>query len=224
MVIPTVFVEKKENFEERFNLVLPLAEKIQIDIMDGIFVKKRSIPLNEIPSLKDIKKEFEAHLMVKFPKNYIEELSKKGFKKVIFHYETQPSDLDVRYLIAMIKRFKMEPMVAINPETPAENLYYLDTTNKVLLLGVNPGKENQKFIIETFEKIVKLKERGFFVQVDGGVNPEIAEKLSALGCDEINSGSYVSSSKNPNLAFKELELAFKKGEKSGKIKKKIIRN
>ncbi|MFT4326076.1 MAG: ribulose-phosphate 3-epimerase [Candidatus Woesearchaeota archaeon] len=211
-IIPTVFVEKGDNFDERFSLVTSLTEEIHIDIMDGSFVPKSSIGINSLPDLQDYPDHvFEVHLMVTNPGQYLENLSKMGFKRVIFHYESVGTDLDVKYLAALVRRHKMEPMVAISPDTPAESLFLIDTISKVLVMGVYPGKENQQFITNTYKKVSQLKERGFFVQVDGGVTPAVAKHLAKIGCDKANSGSFVSNASNPESALEELEDAWQEG-------------
>lgn len=211
MIIPTVFVKKGDSFLDRFGKVLSLSSRIHIDFMDGLFVINKSVILAEIPNLSGYSKEFEAHLMVKFPKQYIEQLAKKGFKRVIYHYESQVSELDVKYMAMFIRRHKMIPVLAINPETPVDVCFpLLKTISHFLLMGVNPGEEHQTFIGETITKVKLLREKSktALIQVDGGITPTVARRLFGVGCSHINSGSYVSGAKDPIKAFEKLEEAF----------------
>jgi len=88
MIIPTIFSKNKKQFNERFNKLIKISKNIQIDFMDGKFVKAKSVQLSQIPNLKKYKNNFEAHLMVKNPESWITKLKQKGFKKIIFHYSS----------------------------------------------------------------------------------------------------------------------------------------
>lgn len=209
-IIPTVFVKKGSSFLERFGKVLPLANRIHVDFMDGLFVKNKSVPPMEIPDLQGYTKEFEAHLMVKFPEHYIEVLRAKGFKRVIFHYESQHSELDVKYIVALIRKNKMIPVLAINPDTNIDVCFPLiRTVSHYLIMGVIPGEEKQEFLSKTISKVLKLREKSksIIIQVDGGITPSIAKKLFLAGCDFINSGSYISDAPNPIIALKKIQEA-----------------
>ena len=65
----------------------------------------------------------------------------------------------------------------------------------VLVMGVHPGKSGQQYLINTTDKINKLKEikekenLNFKISVDGGINEEILPKLN--NTDIIVSASYV---------------------------------
>jgi ribulose-phosphate 3-epimerase len=210
-IIPTIFVKRGTSIIERFGKVVPIAKRIQIDIMDGVFVKSKSIVIEDIPDLLGYKKEFEAHLMTKNPENYIVKLKEKGFRRVIYHYESVASELDVKYVAAVIRRNKMIPVLAINPETHVDVCFsLLKTIGHFLLMGVHPGEEKQTFIPGILDKVKELrhKSKSCIIQVDGGVTPTIAKKLAKVGCSFVNSGSYISDAKNPAKAIQKLQEAF----------------
>ncbi|MDO8460321.1 MAG: ribulose-phosphate 3-epimerase [Nanoarchaeota archaeon] len=216
-IIPTIFSQSKEEFLNRFNLLSKFAPSIQIDVMDGKFVNNTSIPLSDIPNLKKIKNKFEVHLMVYHPEKYIEKLSSKGFKKIIFHIEsyTDQEGKSVQRLIEKIKSQNIQAFIAINPETPLERILpYVSSTDGILFMGVHPGKEHKSFIPEVYKKIKKLKtfNKSIIVQVDGGVSPNNIDQLANIDADILNTGSYVSDSKNPIQAFKILDNLFKKAK------------
>ena len=209
MIIPTVFVKKSEDLKERFELVSSIAKHIHIDFMDGIQVPTTSHSVEDLPDLKELKEHvFEAHLMVRFPQNWVPKLEEKGFQKVIFHLESVPSYVDAKYVAALIRRHQMEPILAINPETNVEDALLVDTVKKFQIMGVVPGKEAQSLAAGTFEKIKKLKEKGFFVQVDGGVNEKDAPTLAEAGADALCAGSYIAAAEDPKAAYKQLEDAY----------------
>ncbi|MDP1695855.1 MAG: ribulose-phosphate 3-epimerase [archaeon] len=212
-IIPTVFAYSKNSFIDRFEKLIKISKDIQIDIMDGKFVKEASIDIKDIPDLKKYNNNFEAHLMMENPKNYIERLKKKGFKKIIFHYEALKHNNEIEKTIEKIREAKMKVFIALNPETSISRiLFFLHKIDGVLFLGVHPGKEHQSFIPETYEKIKKLREfnNKIEIQVDGGVNIEVAKKLKEIGVDKVNSGSFVADAKNPSDIIKRLNVIFEK--------------
>lgn len=213
-VIPTVFAESTEEFVVRFASVVPLADSIQIDIMDGKFVKSKSIPIEDVPSFWDSLKTFEAHLMVKKPALWIEKCNQKGFKRIIFHREAVKDIKEAEKIIEKIRGKGMKAYIAINPSTSIDKIALLvknDGVDGVLLLGVQPGREGQAFDKKIILKIKKLKKlnKKTLVQVDGGITPTTIVDVIKAGVDFVNSGSYVASSNNPRKALMVLENCFK---------------
>ena len=45
------------------------------------------------------------------------------------------------------------------------------------------------------------------MQVDGGIIPAVTSLLAKVGANAVNSGSYISASKDPKHALEELEQA-----------------
>jgi|SRR3989344_752162 len=210
-VIPTVLVNSKEEFDERLAKLLPIAEEIQIDLMDGEFVENKSIDLYDLPNLKKYKKDFEAHLMVENPGDYIKTLKEKGFSKIIFHYESLKSNSKIKSLIQRIKDLGMKAFIALNPETETKEIFgFLHLTDGILFMGVNPGKEKQEFIPGVYKKVREIERfnPGIITQVDGGVDLHVAKELGKIGVDIINSGSFVSDSRNPKQALFKLGKCF----------------
>lgn len=207
-IIPTIFAHNKKEFQQRFEKLLLVSKNLQIDFMDGKFVKAKSISLEQIPNLTKYKNNFEAHLMLYRPEKYIEKLKQKGFKKIIFHIEATKNPEKV---IKIIKKEKLIPFIAINPVTALEKILpFLPRVRGVLFMGVYPGKENQSFIQKVYKKIFQLKKinKKIIIQVDGGVNFNVTKKLANLGVNYINSGSFISASENPRETLNKLNHTF----------------
>ena len=91
--------------------------------------------------------------------------------------------------------------ISINPETSISGLEnFLDHLDLILVMSVNPGFGGQKFIPSSIEKIKNLKllvgERPIHIQVDGGVDHEVAPKLIQAGANVLVAGSYIFKGKN----------------------------
>ena len=210
-VIPTVFAHNKKEFNERFNKLIKLRRDLQIDFMDGRFVKSRGIKINDIPNLKKYKIKFEAHLMALNPERYISTLKKKGFKKVIFHYGALKDNGKIIDLIRKIKGAGMKVWIAINPLTKIDKITgFLPEIEGILFMGVEPGREHQEFIPSVYDKIKRLRNvnKKIKIQVDGGVNLFNICKLRSLGVDYVNSGGFVADAEEPKEALREMEKRF----------------
>ena len=210
-IIPTVFAHNKKEFNERFSRLVKISKSIQIDFMDGRFVKNKGVDIGDIPNLKKFKIRFEAHLMTRNPEKYIKKLKEKGFKKIIFHYEAVRNNDKIEKLIKRIKYLQMDVMIAINPSTSIEKIIrFLDEIDGVLVMGVYPGREHQKFIKSVYNKIKRLRKinKKVIIQVDGGVNPNNISKFKEIGVNYINSGSFVGESDNAIGALRSLENGF----------------
>lgn len=210
-IIPTIFSKSEKEFKRRFSNLIKISERIQIDYMDGKFVKSRSISLDKTPNLIKYGNIFEAHLMVKNPLSMITQLSDKGFKKIIFHIESCKKN-EVFKLIKTIKDNEAECFIAINPDTPLSKISpFVKIVDGILVMGVKPGKEGQPLNPNTLKRIKEIKSmsKSVIIQIDGGVNPENARQLVKAGANLLNSGNFVSSSDSPIRSIYILEYAFK---------------
>lgn len=189
-IIPSVLTKDPNELERKIRILENYADIIQIDIMDNGLVPNISIEIDEIYKVKP-KSKLEMHLMVKKPIDYIEPSVDVGAFRIIFHVESDDNPSDV---IEKIVRLKAEPGIAINPPTPVESIQqYLDMVSIVLVMGVNPGFQGQKFIPDVLSKVrfIKNIRPNLLVEVDGGVNPETGPMLLSAGVDILNVGSFL---------------------------------
>ncbi len=206
-IIPTVFATSKKEFISKFNTLKDISRDLQIDLMDGKFVKNKSINVSSIPNLKKYKNNFEAHLMVFHAEKYLKSLKEKGFKKIIFHYESTENKDKIIELIKKIQSLSMDPCLAINPETSIKDIgQFLNKINAILVMGVHPGKEHQSIILNTYKKIREIRKlnKKIRIQIDGGVNEKTAGKLKKSGAVILNSGSFISDSASPKKSLEKL--------------------
>ena len=198
-IISTVFSHNKKEFSERFAKLIKISKNLQIDFMDGIFVKGKSFKISQMPNLKG-KGNFEAHLMVINPIKYIKSLKSIGFKKIIFHFNSG----DNVKTIAEIRKSGMKPFLALNPEDKvSESFYLFQLVDGILLMGVHPGEEHQKLIPAIYNKIKEIRkiDKNIIIQIDGGVHPTNIKKLKKAGANIFNSGSFVSDAENPHSVY-----------------------
>ena len=182
---------------------------LHLDIMDGVFVPNISFGM---PVIKAIKKQtdmfLDTHLMIIDPDRYTKTFAGLGVNLLTVHYEACNH---LHRSIQLIKENGMQAGVAINPHTPVSLLEpVLSEINLVCLMSVNPGFGGQKFIDNTFNKIVELKsmiqERNLDIriEIDGGVTDENIDKLQQHGADTFVAGSHVFSADDPGQKIEKL--------------------
>jgi ribulose-phosphate 3-epimerase len=172
---------------------------IHVDVMDGKFVKRKSLPFKEMKNIYLFtSKRLDVHLMVKKPQKLIHSYASLNVEYLTIHIEIKE---DIEKLLDIIKSYSIKCGLSIKPETDLEELYkYLDKIDLVLVMGVNPGAGGQTFNDEVLTKIKELKKEikkrklKTLISVDGGVNNETRKLLNNV--DILVSGSYIVSSEN----------------------------
>ncbi len=181
-----------------------------IDIMDGVFVPNISFGFPVLEAVnKKARKIKDTHLMIVNPDQYIETFKKLGTDYLTVHYETCTH---LHRTIQAIKDTGMKAGVALNPHT---NINLLDDViqdlDLVLIMSVNPGFGGQKFIENTYKRVIKMKDLIIqknsiaLIEVDGGVNLDNAKKLTDAGVDILVAGSTVFNAENPVQMIRDLK-------------------
>jgi len=185
-IIPAIIAKSQKEFDERFEKV-SFAPVIHLDIMDGKFVKSKSLNFSLILP----RKKYQLHMMVKNPKDYIKWISNYA-TTIIFHIESCKNEAEICEFIELIKKKKKKVGIAINPKTSVNKVKpFLKSLDLVLIMTVNPGKYGAKFLSSTLKKIGELRKHSKKIRigVDGGINNKTIRK--AKSADFFISGSYV---------------------------------
>ncbi len=192
MKISASFLSIKDNIKENIvKLTNNDIDYLHLDIMDGKFVANKTWNILEIKNLINYHKPLDVHLMVKDVYKYIDDFKQLHPTYITVHYEVLD---DVMAVINYIKKSNIKVGLSIKPNTDISLIIpYLKYIDLVLIMSVEPGLGGQKFIINSVDKIKKLKElKGdFLIEVDGGINDSTINLVK--DADIVVVGSYITS-------------------------------
>ncbi len=172
------------------------ADLIHVDVMDGHFVPNLTIGPPVVKAIKPhTQKPLDVHLMISPVDNFVQAFIDAGADIITVHPEAGPH---VHRTLQMIRGAGKKAGVSLNPGTPVEILDpILDMLDLVLIMSVNPGFGGQSFISSQLAKIEAVRKRldaagsNAILEVDGGINSEIAPRVISAGANALVAGTAV---------------------------------
>lgn len=166
---------------------------IHVDVKDGKFVPGKTMPFKEMQNIyKYTSKRLDIHLMVEEASSFIRDYAGLNTEYITIHVESN----HVLENLQLIESYHIKPGLAINPDTPLQEVVpYLPLIKQILIMSVEPGQSGQEFIKEMEKKCLEAKallkeyKLDIIVSIDGGVNNETISYCKK--CDMVVSCSYI---------------------------------
>ena len=206
MLISTSFLSSKNIPKDLVELNETTTDYIHVDVMDGKFVKNKTMPFSEMSKIyKYTSKRLDVHLMCMDAEKYIKDYAKLNAEFITIHVES----MKVKENLELIHSYSIKSGLAINPDTSVKEIIpYLPLTDLILIMSVEPGRGGQEFIKESEDKIKEVREilkeykMDKLISCDGGINKETRKYVSK--CDMIVSGSYITNSNDFEASIESL--------------------
>ncbi len=177
------------------------ADLIHFDVMDNHYVPNLTVGPLVCSAIKPYAVRdgqpvpIDVHLMVKPVDALIPMFAQAGASLITFHPEASEH---IDRTVQLIRSFGVKAGLVLNPATPLNCLdHVLDQLDIVLLMSVNPGYGGQSFIehvlpkIEAVRKRIDATGRDIWLEVDGGIKADNAQRVGNAGADTLVAGSAV---------------------------------
>lgn len=159
---------------------------LHLDVMDGHFVPNITLgfdTINHISRRTGTPKDL--HVMMQHPELAIKNLLLKPHDLVTFHIECASNTWSI---IHAIKMTGAQVGLAINPDTPLEQIYpFLDRIDHVLVMTVQPGFAGQPLAKNSYRKVRQLADyvsennSDLTIGIDGAVGSKEMQAFNELG-------------------------------------------
>jgi ribulose-phosphate 3-epimerase len=172
------------------------AERIHVDVMDGVFVPNFTFGTDTVRVLRRATSlPLELHLMIVNPDAHLSTFASAGADAITVHHEVCPN---LHRTLTAIRALDCRSGAAINPSTPAQMLEdVLEVCDLALIMTIDPGFGGQSLIPRTLRKVEQVRravERQGLdteVEVDGGVDASNAKACVDAGADVLVAGTAV---------------------------------
>ncbi|MFZ5933209.1 MAG: hypothetical protein ACOYT7_04005 [Patescibacteria group bacterium] len=194
-IIPSILTSDPREVEAKIASCEGVVERVQIDIIDGVFAVTRTIDPSFLEGV-DSPLNFDYHLMTKEPSLWVEKAARGGADRVIGQIEQMGSQIE---FIGKVSEIGLSVGLALDIETKVSSLDPVVLTNLdvILVMSVKAGAGGQKFEKPSLAKIRKLDEirarddTPFKICVDGGITEENISQVVAAGADEVVIGERI---------------------------------
>lgn len=207
-LIPAILSKSAADAKRKFELCDGMVSWVQLDVMDGKFVKNKTWHGAAAVKKWKVKPRIELHLMVNDPLKVMKAWKTiPNFKRALWHVE---ANVDHRAILDWCAKQKIEGGLALSPNTPldvATPFIYHKAYRRTLILGVNPGWSGQKLQTGTYRKARALRalRPNLPIAFDGGVKKSNIPTLARNGVTAFSAASSVFNSSDPRQAIKEMK-------------------
>ena len=213
-ILPAVMPKTFDDLERQVECVLPFTTAIQIDVMDGVFVGKRSWPFTtgEVPEVLPNAEEifYEVHLMIDNPYDIGAAFISVGAKRIIAHIEVFDDVAAARACLCSWRALGAEVGISLLLDTPLERITPLLDEKIVDMVQVMSiaqiGVQGNPFDERAYSRLeeLRLAYPWLMLAVDGGVSETNIRALKEAGASHFGVGSAILNARDPQAAYEHL--------------------
>lgn len=178
-IVPAILEKDATSFEEKLKKVWGEAKKVQVDIIDGKFAPTETVEPEVLLNIDTIV-DFEGHLMVERPEDWVERCVASGMTGLFGQVEKMD---DVVKFVADTQVAGLRVGLAYDIDTPLTDLEkYINDLDAVLLMSTKAGSQGinefDNRVLEKIKEVRKINKR-IVIVVDGGLDVENIKKCFA---------------------------------------------
>ena len=205
-IIPAILTKTGAEAQRKAQQVSGLVDWVQLDVVDGVFATATS--WNNPEQVREYIKEvqIEVHLMAQEPEKVIDKWINAGVQRIYIHYE---STTQHQSILQKIKDARVQAGVALLAHTPISVINgIIKHIDAVLVFSGSLGEYGGQFQQEpTLTKLRELRQQfpRLFVEVDGGVNADNAQRIVQAGASGLVAGSFIFQSADIAASIQKLK-------------------
>lgn len=212
VIVPAILPSSREDLEDRLSKLSGLVERVQIDVVDGVYAKPPTWPyaggadgaspeiLSEDLLLQFGSFRYEVDLMVHNPEAVIGGWISAGANRITIHagsvrsLATLIDDIEKKYgYDNTFAPYLLSIGIAVTADTDMELIEpFLEKLNYVQFMGIaHIGRQGEPFDERVLAMIASFRKKHpqVLIQVDGGVTLATAPKLLRAGAGRLVVGS-----------------------------------
>lgn len=213
---PSLLAADFAHLAEQVAAIEAEADLLHLDVMDGHFVPNISFGIPVIAALRPHSKlVFDCHLMTTNPDAYLSELAEAGVDLVTMHIEAVPDPTDAAKSAGS---HGLKFGLVVSPQTPFEAVApFLDMTDLLLVMSVQPGFGGQSFLpgvlakVEAARNWIESQDLPTDIEIDGGIDAATITAARDAGANVFVAGTAVFGAPDPAQAIRELRRIVEEG-------------
>jgi len=208
VICPTVTAFDKHQYRDQMELVTSFAQRIHIDLMDGLFAPTVSPPPEQVWWPDGI--IADVHLMFQRPAQQMEKLIPLNPHLVIIQFE---ADGDHAATARQLRRNGIKAGLGLMQDTTVEAVAaILKDFDHVMIFSGNLGHHGGSQVdFGLLDKVrqVRALYPGIEIAWDGGINDSNVRRIVDSGVDTLGVGSFIHGAADPAAAYAKLEAVIR---------------
>lgn len=209
-ICPSVTATDAREYRQQMASVAPFAERVHIDLSDGVFTPVRLI--NPIHAYWPETILADLHLMVQKPLDHLETVMSLGPNMVIIHAE---SEGDLMGMLRQLHAVNIKTGVALLQQTtPASAHDLIAEADHALIFSGDLGHFGGTANLDLLSKVRQIKAINPNIEIgwDGGVSADNIASLVLGSIDVLDVGGAIQKASSPKEAYATLVKSLPKGQ------------